>query len=375
MFENQNTPKHSVTVGKRSDKQTVESPLYDPDWHLCLETLELHSKKWSDPPGSRWVTYLRRSDCFEVKPVRQSVRPQRIITVARYALDGAVLPLVTETLPLADKVRVTLMGIFKRLKLRERYGRDIPERPDFTPRSRVFSGKDARGEPLQGHQHTYYLPTDEDGDGRLDHLTLVADMGFGVDDPLEIKALDQFRRLQFGDGDPLNTLLVGLGRVVDFRAMALNSSAVWQSATPFVVTRHAKKSGQRRDAIELLGPDNVQAFVTQVLNEELSRLRDRRRQDGFAESWRIEPLCDEQGVFRIGRGGVADGSEQTLRLRPVQFKRFRRKRNDDGGRQPAGAFRVTFFDGNGQPMSISGPICLGHSAHFGLGLFTPISDE
>ena len=38
--------------------------------------------------------------------------------------------------------------------------------------SQALSGKDAYGTPLKGHEHAFYLPTDEDGDGRLDHLTV-----------------------------------------------------------------------------------------------------------------------------------------------------------------------------------------------------------
>jgi hypothetical protein len=43
------------------------------------------------------------------------------------------------------------------------------------------------------------------------------------------------------------------------------------------------------------------------------------------------------------------------RLRAIQFKRFRRKAGDDGGRRPAGGFRITFA------ASVRGPLCLGHS--------------
>ena len=39
-------------------------------------------------------------------------------------------------------------------------------------KSPKLSGKDASGKPLEGHQHAFYLPTDEDGDGQLDHLTV-----------------------------------------------------------------------------------------------------------------------------------------------------------------------------------------------------------
>ena len=58
-----------------------------------------------------------------------------------------------------------------------------------------------------------------------------------------------------------------------------------------------------------------------------------------------------------------------LDLRAIQFRRFRRKQGDDGGRRAAGAFRIVFS------APVSGPICLGHSSHFGLGLFMPSDAE
>jgi CRISPR-associated protein Csb2 len=51
------------------------------------------------------------------------------------------------------------------------------------------------------------------------------------------------------------------------------------------------------------------------------------------------------------------------RLRTVEFKRSRIKPGDDGGRRPAAGFRITFA------APIRGPLALGHSCHFGLGLF------
>jgi CRISPR-associated protein Csb2 len=41
------------------------------------------------------------------------------------------------------------------------------------------------------------------------------------------------------------------------------------------------------------------------------------------------------------------------------------KPGDDGGRRPSGAFRIAFA------AAVRGPICLGHSSHFGMGLFLP----
>ena len=92
---------------------------------------------------------------------------------ARYSLDGPDLPLVQTTLPLAEAARRALMSQYRKLKEFERYGRTgSPNAERFA--SRMFSGKDGSGRPLRDdHQHAFYLPTDEDGDGRLDHLTFL----------------------------------------------------------------------------------------------------------------------------------------------------------------------------------------------------------
>jgi len=347
-FEN-NTPKNQRTEGRGKSKQTIISPLYDPDWHLCMETLELHDKRWSDPPGSKWVMYLRRKDCFTV----QSRRPKAVIerprpTMARFAMEGNVLPLIEETLPIAESVRRTLMGIYRRIEEKRMYGGNRPEDAPL-PRSDVFSGKDETGAPREGHRHAYFLPTDEDGDGRIDHLTIIAAMGFG---PAEVKALDQMRRLKRDQGEPLNLLLVALGQAEEIRASSiLGPSRIWISCTPFIATRYPKARGKKRDPRELLGLDNQRAFAQQVLKEELQRLREHIPR--LPEPVLIEPLNAEH---RCG---------PKLNLRPIQFKRYRQKQSDDGGRRPAGAFRIIF------PEPVYGPLCLGHSAHFGLGLFIP----
>jgi len=352
-FRNEHTPKRKRTSGRGKNKTTTVTPHYDPDWHLCMETLELHDKKWSDPPGSRWVSYCRRRDCFKIEPTRRADQPsgERKIQVARFALDSAVLPLVTETLPVAETARRILMGI---------YGKKFPAADSSRGRSPVFSGKTADGEPRQGHGHAYYLPTDEDNDGRLDHLTVVAADGFAGG---ELKAFDRLRELKSREreesGHPLCVLLLGLGRLDDYCVGPLHPSAIWVSATPFLASRHLKKSGTKRDPVEWW--NNPAAFLSAVLRDELGRLLERRPDlsQTSLDAIRIEPCVDQAGVFRVG----------ARKLRPIQFKRFRQKRGDDGGNRPAGAFRVTF------PKPVSGPIALGHSAHFGLGLFAPAEQE
>lgn len=337
--------------GKVVQKTQRTAPTYDPDWHLCAETLWLHDERWSDPPGSRWVPYARPRDCFKIEPAPMPLvnrpRPQ----VARFALDSAVLPQVTETLLIAEAARRALMSIFGRL---------FPNPDGSKGRSPVLSGKDDNGRPLNGHRHAYYLPTDEDQDGRIDHLTVLAEEGFG---PQELAVLDRFNQLKIPDreesGHPLRLVWLACGRLPDYTPGPLQAATTWASATPFVAPRYPKPRGTKRDPPQLLRSPVL--FLQAVLREELSRLIQRRPDLAHLdlEDIRLAPCTDEHGVFRIARG------RGKLGLRPIQFKRFRHKRGDDGGRRPTGAFQILF------PRPVRGPICLGHSSHFGLGLFVP----
>lgn len=342
---------HVVTARKKTKghgktKQVVEerSRVYDPEWNLCMETLQLHQERWSDPPGSRWVPYIRPRDCFKIKPkerLRQTAT-NRHVHVVRYALDSTVLPLVTETLPVAEAGRRKLMGIYGRLT----------ERNGNRGRSAVLSGKDEQGQPLTAHRHAYYLPTDEDNDGRLDHLTVYARDGFC---PAEQRACDRLRELRTGrpgeERHPLRLLLLGMGTLDEFGRGPLQASKVWESSTPYVATRYAKTRG--RSWIDLRSPDAHAAFLIEDLRSQLRAVR-----PDIEGEVTIEPLWDQNQVFSIAK-----------RWRPIQFKRFRWKPSDDGGRRLAGAFRLSFS------APVRGPIALGHSAHFGLGQFVPAEER
>jgi len=339
------------TTDRGKTKRTAEerSTIYDPAWNLCVETLQLHKERWSDPPGSRWISYARPRDCFKItpkaRPRRTAVRPG--IQVVRYALDSTVLPLVTETLPVAEAARRALMSWYGQLT----------EKNGVRGRSNVLSGKDEHGQKLAGHQHAYYLPTDEDGDGRLDHLTIYAVDRFEAD---EQRAFDSLHELRVGrEGEahhPLRLLLLNMGLRETFNFGPLQTSKAWMSATPYLATRFAKTRGQKR--IDLRSPDARAAFLIQDLHDQLQAVRSDAVTEGTPVV-RIEPLWDRNHVFTIHRGG---------QWRPIEFKRFRRKTGDDGGLRLAGSFRLVFAE------PVRGPIALGHSSHFGLGQFVAGDD-
>jgi CRISPR-associated protein Csb2 len=272
-------------------------------------------------------------------PVQWSPQPDsRGLSLARFAVNGPVRPSVTETVPVAEQARRGLLSTCGYLV--RRADASLTDSKVW-PLAPAFWGKNEQARPSVGHRHAFFLPADEDGDGCLDHLTVYAPMGFNS---LERRAFGRLRRIVLGEEEAVRLILIGCGRESDFRSPLLETSAVWVSATPFVVTRHIKRNGRKRDPQAFFGgPDGRMQFVRQVLIEEL------QRRGLFQEGVEIEPLP------HVG----------AHHLRALQFRLTRRKSGDDGGSRPHGLFRLRF------PRPVTGPIALGHSCHFGLGLFVP----
>ncbi|MBE3599391.1 MAG: type I-U CRISPR-associated protein Cas5/Cas6 [Limnochordaceae bacterium] len=246
------------------------------------------------------------------------------VAVARFLLHGKVLPPVTEILSLGDAARRAAMSWFGRLN---------GKRP-----SPVLSGKDTTGSPLQGHRHAFYLPTDEDKDGYLDHLTIWVKDGLPR---AEVEALASVPEIQWGKADESTVRLTLLGfadeELAERMAPALFArSRRWVSFSPFVLVRHSKLRKQ-----SMPGGQGVR-----VVDGPIDQLRRELRNHGF------------------------EGSDVEVRERPPvrgHWAEFRRRRRT--GPPPAGGgygFELTF------PSAVKGPIALGYGCHFGLGLFLAV---
>lgn len=291
------------------------------------------------PPGTTWF-YAELPACPRGSASPKVLPQRRCIQVVRYALDSGVLPLITETLPVAEAARRSVMSWHGRLT----------EKDGVRGRSDILSGKDEHGHRLAGHRHAYYLPTDEDCDGRLDHLTVYAAAGFGHDEQRAFDRLHELRTDREGEErHPLHLLLLGMGASDEYSPGPLRASKTWVSVTPYIATRYAKTRGRNR--IELFSPEARAAFLQEDLRTRLAAVRSDLVEEETVNG-EIEPLWDDNRVFLIAG-----------QWRPIQFKRFRRRVGDDGGKRLAGAFRLTFH----QP--VRGPLALGWSSHFGLGLF------
>jgi CRISPR-associated protein Csb2 len=311
---------------------------------LLDETAAMRKRRQLDPPGSRWMTYTRPLDLLTPRHTKIS-RPTHTekVMIARFALDSNVLPLVQDTLPFCETVRWAV------LKLRKA----IPG----APFSEVLTGKEADEQtPLKGHAHAHYLATDENGDGRIDHITVYAARGFS---PYDLEALGSLRKLyRHGETHTVFAVLVGHGdaedfRVKDFRerkpigdqdvATLLQPSRRWRSVTPFVLPRFATRGAGKR------------ARPRDMPVEQLKREAHLR---GLPEiiRWRSGDDIDELKGY-------------TAKDRPlVRWLEFETRRFNGSTGYGVAGFEIEFAE------EVNGPLALGFGSHFGLGLFEVLPD-
>jgi CRISPR-associated protein Csb2 len=322
-----------------------ESFLFNcPRWHLCLDTETIHDERWPSVPGSHWEPYTRPIALNRAAaPPKPSVRIKP--TVARFLLDAPVLPLVTDTIRVAEAMRAALMAGMGQ------WCKDHPDRAEGFRRpdkpsqfsSRVFSGKELDGQMRRDHGHAYYLPTaDNDADPRhITHITITATDGFGIG---ELAALTAIRELRIPMTDAEYRLqLVGLGQPSDFTHWLFQASDEWVSVTPFVVHRHLKRRGTKRDVLPSQDQDRRAEFVRMAARE----------------------ILDRTAAGEI----LSIRSAANVRVPAIDFRRYR-TRSDEGDRlRPFGMLRIKFAK------SVSRPTSFGYGCHYGLGLLRPASDR
>lgn len=237
-------------------------------------------------------------------------KPERLMQGILYALSSEGLPLLVNTLDVAEQVRARLMGIH----------RQIAGGAEFvSPR---FSGKGSRGEPLRGHMHAYILPVDRNMDGRIDHLSVICKTGFNAS---EQAALYRLTRLK-GCGHQVQCVPISSG---DLQKVCV-SACRFVSATPFIPPRHYRRG---------------RGEFSEWLKTELRR---ECRNHGVQDPIDIRIISSEHGT------GLS-----------LDWTQFRMSRKQDHRTMGYG-FEIAFRE------LIDVPIAVGYGAHFGLGQFRPV---
>ncbi len=334
-FSSEHYPKHDLKKLKAGKVNPKEFFFDCPPWHLCLDTQTIHKEKWPRVPGAVWVNYKSVAPASTTVRAKLTPEPANGPKVARFLLDGPVLPLATETIAVAEAFRRAAMSRFRKWCEKPSTEAEAFLRTGVEKMysSRTLSGKELDSSMRRDHRHAYYLP--ESHDKRITHLTVYAEEGFG---PGEIAALTSLRSLKFGNLEQLRVQLIGLGQAADFTATLFKPSRNWVSATPFIAHRNLKRRGTKRDFVT--GGDPKNEFLGICINELL------------------ELSGRGPAVVTLLHPGTTD-------LRSFEYRRSRSRRNEDGWNRAHGFFRLEFKD------EISGPLSLGYASHYGMGLFRP----
>jgi CRISPR-associated protein Csb2 len=275
---------------------------------LCMTSKDILTKGWSAPPAMLRSDYVRPMNALQPLLRKKRKTSKRQVRCVRYQLQSTALPRVQETVPFAERIRSHLMGIQKKI-----------HDDDPSQVSQVFSGKGDDGKKLKGHKHAFYLPLDEDGDGRIDHLMVLAKEPF---DFSELKAMDRLRSVWQSKGRPdVNIILLSM-----LKEPETQLARTWVSSTPFVTARHYRKGR------------------------------------GSYEDWVKAEVARECTFHDIPEPSEIQLVDRTLLGRQVRWMEFMRSRKN--GPTLRGVGCILSFD-----ELVNGPFCIGALCHFGLGRF------
>jgi CRISPR-associated protein Csb2 len=294
---------------------------------LMQDTGVFRKQGWSQPPGSERITYLRRADALEPRPLRALPpmnRQESRVEVALLALSpdtirGTMRPRMTRVLPQTELLH---QAIVSRM---EDMGLDIP----------ALRGTDATGRPLSGHRHVHFIPLSLAENDRMDHMVVYAPDGLDSD---ARRVLQNIRRTWAkGIKADIVVTCVGFGsreqlagqiRTRSGRQLAeFGNACRWHSLTPLVLPRFIKRKGRHT-------PE--------------AQIREHLVSAGFPPPVSIQLV--ESKEEKVQRG----------------FFRYVRSRGNGKPRPPSTRPWLVELE---FPEPVRGPVSAGYGSHFGLGLF------
>jgi CRISPR-associated protein Csb2 len=255
----------------------------------------------------------------------------------QFAVGGYVYP------PLARWIKVTE-------RFRGRVLRHLSEQFTGSPRSHyslltpeqrnelaLISGKDGEGNPLQGHQHAFFLLWPNDNGIPL-QLVVWRQQPFTRQETQALLAASEHPISWASGVSDWSVRLVPLPFETPLPRGLLSESRVWQSATPFVPPpgRHRFRENGRERPGE--SPEHILIKLLQT---------------------RGKPLPEKITVF--------EDQEETswVNLHETRQRRLLRTETRTPWVRPGYWLRLQFKE------PVRGPLILGDSCHFGLGLFLP----
>ncbi|MGA2260043.1 MAG: type I-U CRISPR-associated protein Csb2 [Acidobacteriota bacterium] len=289
------------------------------------------------PPGTSWY-YAQVPQCPAFRPTESPMFdfPDKL-TVIQFALGGRVYPPPELWVKITERFR----GRVLRLYARRVTGNVKAAYRDLTSLQRneigFLSGKDAEGRALEGHRHAHFALW-PDVNGLPTRLICWRNTPFlAAELNALLSASERPYSWETGSAD-WTVRLVPLPFETPPPSGFDAESTSWVSATPFVVPgnrRRFRANGRARPG------ETTERLIVKLL-----------RKSQFPEPVAVIPMDDTNGAHWV-------------LVHESYTERKRRSSERSTVFRLGCKVRITF------PHPVRGPICLGHSSHFGLGLFVP----
>lgn len=328
LSQSKSSPDQAGKKGKKGKAQKLPETLFDA---LHADTAALQKEGWNLPPGALYQNYARPENALAPPPFVRSPRKKTTkLTVARYEVVSNVLPRLTKTISVADRIHQTLCS-----------------KSDTGQGSlSVFSGLDSEGKPLRGHQHAHIFCEPGPKRDSIQYITIYAPIGFNEAAQTALRLLSK----TWGKGGhDLRYVLHGIGEIKDFKDTPLfRSSKRFRSLTPYFSTRHAKTYSDGRPKLDSDG------WPIGSARQDLKRLLELRNN--------LPPV-------QIGKPSNYVTLPNGRHVSNLQFQTTRSGKQSAPNPAEAAAVELIFSE------AIQGPLALGYGTHFGLGVFVPVTES
>ncbi len=303
---------------------------------LLASTDDKELKGQSIPPGTAWYyATLPRRPALTLPTSHRMKYPDNQFSCIQFAVGGRVLPPLRRWVKVTDRFRGRVIRRLAEIiapKSRGHYDLLTPEQKDSLA---LICGKDGQGQPLRGHRHAFFILL-PDKNGLPTRLVVWRSSPFTGDEVKALLAASEFP-IAWDNGVPeWKVRLVPLSYEMPAPRGFLGESRLWESVTPFVPPseRHRfRKNGRARPN------ESVERLLTKLLLDE------------------NKPAPESVTV-------VEDiESAEWINLHETRNRRILKSDSRTPWVRPGFRVRIEFSS------PVAGPIILGDSCHFGLGLF------
>lgn len=278
------------------------------------------------PPGARWM-YAERPPRPQVRPAKRPMPELPPTNLIQFAIGSTVTPRYKDTVRITERFRAKVLGSFTKLLTGNAKMKWAEAPPAVREKAFLLSGRQPDGTAAKGHNHaSFFLCGDETSPSRL---CVWRRKPFTPEEHRAILDAASIPLPLNYDSDSWTITLVPLDKLVPPPpGLDEKRSRVWKTLTPYVPARHVHdRKGRVKEECSV---------ETQVAEE-------------LAERANAIPLS------------ITDQDSGWVKVHQKMSKGTGQTNSDKRGY----CITLTFQE------PVCGPITLGSSSHFGLGLFVP----